>query len=69
MVVGFLVIARGEVAALHPELPLELLLLLLLQPVLVGLNDPGLLVETFGFSSARTVNGLLMLAAVLAAAG
>lgn len=67
MVVGFLVIARGEVAALHPELPLELLLLLLL--VLVGLNDPGLLVETFGFSSARTVNGLLMLAAVLAAAG
>lgn len=64
MVVGFLVIARGEVAALHPELPLELLLL-----VLVGLNDPGLLVETFGFSSARTVNGLLMLAAVLAAAG
>lgn len=67
MVVGFLVIARGEVAALHTELPLELLLLLLL--VLVGLNDPGLLVETFGFSSARTVNGLLMLAAVLAAAG
>lgn len=67
MVVGFLVIGRGEVAALHPELPLELLLLLLL--VLVGLNDPGLLVETFGFSSARTVNGLLMLAAVLAAAG
>jgi len=67
MVVGFLVMARGEVAALHPEL---LLLLLLLPVLLVGLSRPGLLVAVLGFSSARTVSGLLMLvAAALEATG
>jgi len=55
--------ARGEVAALHPEL---LLLLLLLPVLLVGLSRPGLLVAVLGFSSARTVSGLLMLVAAAA---
>jgi len=55
--------ARGEVAALHPEL---LLLLALLPVLLVGLSRPGLLVAVFGFSSARTVSGLLMLVAAAA---